>query len=292
MPKDIIHSIREAMTETPLAHGAPIRTLTLSQTEQLAGQYGMSLQEVEIAALKIDVTPLRYIRNQNTIPVTDQLRLLQSKVAIIGLGGLGGSVVEILARAGVGHMVLVDGDRFEEHNLNRQLLCTLNQIGYEKVHSAKARIAQIDSAINVETYVVCMTHRNATHIIERCNAVADCLDNIHTRFELEAAAKSNKIPMVSSAIAGKAGHVTTIWPEDAGLELIYGARDTIQNPKGAEMTLGCPPQTVMLIAAMQSEQILKILLNQTAGLLRNKLWVMDLSGNTFETFSLVADSEA
>ncbi len=72
----------------------------------------------EILALEHDIVPERYIRNMNALSIKDQITLLQSRVCIVGLGGLGGTVVETLARIGVGAMTVVDGDVFDESNLN------------------------------------------------------------------------------------------------------------------------------------------------------------------------------
>jgi hypothetical protein len=87
-----------------------------------AERFGKSLAEMESAALEAGFLPGRYRRNRETVSTADQLRLFRSRVAVIGCGGLGGYVVEQLARLGVGTLVLVDPDVFEEHNLNRQLL--------------------------------------------------------------------------------------------------------------------------------------------------------------------------
>ncbi|MDA8138124.1 MAG: ThiF family adenylyltransferase [Desulfobacteraceae bacterium] len=287
MPQPLSERIDQMAVEIQTPHGEPIQVLSLDQTALLATQFELPRQRVEIVSLEKGVIPTRYLRNQKTMTAADQARLLKTRAAIIGLGGLGGTVVEILARAGVGQMVLVDGDRFEEHNLNRQLLCAQHLIGYEKARAAQERINQINSALQAEAQVEFLTAENASRLIQNCDVVVDCLDNIFARFDLETAAKQAGIPMVGAAVAGVAGHVTTIFPQDKGLELIYGPRHSIQREKGAETILGCLPQAVTMIAAMESAQVLKILLKQSKGLLRNKLWVVDLTDNTFEVLSLI-----
>jgi molybdopterin-synthase adenylyltransferase len=72
--------------------------------------------------LKTDIIPERYVRNFNAFSPKDQIKLLRSTVAVVGLGGLGGGVTEILARIGIGTLILIDGDVFEDTNLNRQML--------------------------------------------------------------------------------------------------------------------------------------------------------------------------
>ena len=85
-------------------------------------RFGATVTQVEEVALELEILPARYQRNRQIISVGDQLTLFRSQVAVIGCGGLGGYVIEELARLGVGRIVVIDPDRFEEHNLNRQLL--------------------------------------------------------------------------------------------------------------------------------------------------------------------------
>lgn len=286
-PAQILEQIALSAIDATTPDGAPLKTLTAERIRELAARLNLGERDIDIAALGGGIVPLRYVRNQKTYTCADQIRLLKASAAIVGLGGLGGAVLDILARAGVGRLVLIDGDRFEEHNLNRQLLCTQPHLGEFKAEAAARRVAEINPAIQVETHRVFLTESNAATLIGACNAALDCLDNIASRFVLEDAAKKMGVPMVSAAIAGVTGHVTTIYPQDGGLQLIHGPRDAIQKPHGAETALGCLPQAVMLIGALEAAEALKILTGRTAGLLRNRLWVTDLSTNTFEVLSLI-----
>ncbi len=263
-----------------------VSTLDTSSTLKVADKLGLHVKKVEITCLDNGIVPTRYLRNQESVKPDDQIRLLNAKVAVIGLGGLGGLVVETLARIGVGHLTLVDGDVFEDHNLNRQLMSTHSAIGLSKALTAAKRVNEVNTAVQVVIHDSFMTAENAATLVNDCDVVVDCLDNINTRFDLEKAAKRIGIPMVSAAIAGVTGHVTTIFPEDTGLALIYGSRQTIRETKGAETILGCLPQAVFLISAVESSEVIKLILGQPQGLLRNKLWVVDLTNNTFEVLSL------
>ena len=90
--------------------------------------------------------------------------------------------------------------------------------------------------------------------------------------------------MVSAAVAGSAGHITTIFPEDPGLKLIYG--DQVDpSIKGAEASFGCLPQAVTLLSSLECSEVLKILLKEGA-VSRNKLIVVDLLDNTFDVLQL------
>ncbi|MDD3819104.1 MAG: ThiF family adenylyltransferase, partial [Actinomycetota bacterium] len=109
-----------------------ISIISVSQVKKIARNYNLSPKEVEIAALLEEIIPARYRRNFNTINFAEQITLLISKVAVVGCGGLGGNVIELLARLGVGTILAIDGDIFQESNLNRQILCTERDLGRDK----------------------------------------------------------------------------------------------------------------------------------------------------------------
>jgi molybdopterin/thiamine biosynthesis adenylyltransferase len=240
---------------------------------------------VEIAALRQHIIPDRYLRNMKTLNEADQIRLLESTVCIVGMGGLGGLVTETLARMGVGRFRLIDGDVFEDHNLNRQLFSGVDRIGMPKVEAAVARVKTINPGLEVVATAAYMTPENADALVSSSTFVVDCLDNIPSRFTLEAAAKRAGIPMVSAAIAGIAGHVTTIFPEDKGLETIYGPEDQVSMATGAETRLGCLAPGVNLIASLECAEVLKVLLKKDTAL-KNRLLVVDLADYTVESLQL------
>lgn len=279
--------LEKAALPKQMPDGALVPALTVTQIEELAVQFGTSSKAIEIAALEIGIYPERYTRNFNTYHPQDQIRLLKSRVSVIGLGGLGGTVTEWLARVGVGHINLIDGDRFEDHNLNRQLLCTQARIGTTKSRAAAERVCGINSSISVKAHTAFLTSDNAKRLIDDSDVVVDCLDNIESRFVLETAAKEAGIPLVSAAVGGVAGQVTTVFPQDKGLELIYGPRENLKESKGVEKILGCLPQAVGLIASAESSEVIKILLEQNDGLLRNKMLLVDLSTHTYEILHLM-----
>jgi len=91
------------------------------------------------------IIPTRYLRSLGTVGWDGQKKLLEATVVIIGAGGLGGWIIEGLARMGVGHLVVVDGDVFEENNLNRQLLCTEGSLGEAKTASVVSLRSMVPS---------------------------------------------------------------------------------------------------------------------------------------------------
>jgi len=280
-----IARIDAAAAEISLGDGSRCRLLSLSAVENIARESRLSLRTVEIAALEHGVIPERYVRNMKTWAPADQVALLQAVVGVVGLGGLGGTVVEILARAGIGHLILIDGDRFEGHNLNRQLLSTVDLTGIPKAQAASRRVAAVNPSVAVTRHSEFIDEANAPRLLQGANVVVDCLDNLPDRFLIEKAAKNLRAPLVSAAVAGLSGQVTTVFPDDPGLELVYGSPGEWP-AKGAETTLGCLPQAVVLLAALECAEVFKILLAQPH-CLQHRLLVVDLTDNTFETMQLI-----
>ncbi|HAZ32121.1 MAG TPA: hypothetical protein DCY61_05465 [Dehalococcoidia bacterium] len=234
-----------------------IAVISLEQVKALSREIGRSLKEVELAALEACVLPRRYLRSLGTVGWDGQARLLRSTVAVVGVGGLGGYVVEALARIGVGRLVLIDGDAFVDHNLNRQMFATEFNLGSSKVQVARARVASINSAVEVVSHAVEATPENLPRLLEGSDVVVDALDRLPTRIMLQEAARKQGIPLVHGAIGGMVGQVMTIFPGDEGLYALYGRGDVPE--RGIEVELGCPTATPMMVAAWQAQEVMKIL---------------------------------
>ena len=262
----------------------PYLRLSVRQIQELAQRAGMTGREIELAALENGFVPERYARNLRTFSLTDQAILLKSHVGVVGLGGLGGTVIEILARMGVGRLTLIDGDRFEDSNLNRQLLSSPANLGLPKADAAAQRVGQINPSVAVTIHACFLTAQNATELLSGCRVVVDCLDNLRTRFEVEDACRRIGCPMVSAAVAGASGHLTAIFPEDRGLRLVYGEPENLPL-KGAETALGTVPYAVAFLASLECAEVAKILLGR-GELLRGKLLVADLAQGLIEVMKL------
>jgi molybdopterin/thiamine biosynthesis adenylyltransferase len=260
-------------------------SISLENIPSLATSFKVDSRKIEIIALEEGMVPERYARNMKTFSPEDQASLLKSQVSIVGLGGLGGTVSEILARTGIGTLNLIDGDRFEASNLNRQFLSTYETMGQYKTEAAVKRIKEINASITVRRYDEYLDDKNSDALIRRSDVVVDCLDNITTRFILENASKKAGSPLVSAAVAGLSGHITTIFPEDQGLKLIYGRPDDLKS-KGAEASLGCLPSAVSVLAAFETAEVVKIILGR-GPLLRNKLLIIDLLDDITEVLDLL-----
>ena len=120
-----------------------------------------NFREVEQMALENNLTPLRYKRNQKTISQSEQHTLFKSTVLVLGCGGLGGFVAEMLCRIGVGNLILMDGDVFDEHNLNRQNFSTIKTLGLHKAEVLRNGLEAINPALHVKNISLLKnTHRS------------------------------------------------------------------------------------------------------------------------------------
>lgn len=128
-----------------------------------------------------------------------QERLSRSRVLIFGIGGVGGHLTEALARAGVGHLTLVDSDVVSESNINRQLFATRSTLGQKKVEAARARIRDIDPDIEVECRDEFFLPENShTFDFSFYDCVVDCIDTVSGKIEIVMRATEAGVPVISS----------------------------------------------------------------------------------------------
>lgn len=284
MESPLNHAVVAHALSRRRADGSFYKSLTHEDEQHLAHTHGVPAKEVQIAALRNEIVPERYCRNQNSLSCRQQISLLTSRVAVIGQGGLGGMVTEILTRIGVGSLVLVDGDSFEESNLNRQLLSTVDVLGDNKAETGKSRAGLINPAVEVEAVTDFLTAENAQAILSGADLAVDCLDSIAARFVLEDACRQRRIPLVSAAIGGAAGQALVIFPGDSGLRAIYGSPDTAPD-KGLETRLGTLPYTAVFMAAVECAEAVSLLCRKSA-VLRNTLLVADIEEKSFQKIPL------
>jgi len=224
-----------------------------------AEAFGMTVRQIEEAALEAGLLPARYQRNQKTFSTDDQLKLFRSTVAVIGCGGLGGYIVEELARLGVGQLRAIDSDVFEEHNLNRQLMSTISSLGKSKVEVTAARVNEINPAVKIVPFRVRFCKENANSLLADSDVGVDALDSVATRLELAAVCGELGIPLVHGAIAGWYGQIVSQFPGEKTLQTIYGP---CANGVGAEKRLGNPSYTPAIVASLEVAEVCKILLNR------------------------------
>tara|TARA_Y100000591_G_C21843407_1_gene707146 strand:- start:349 stop:1098 length:750 start_codon:yes stop_codon:yes gene_type:complete len=141
------------------------------------------------------------------IGVSGQKKIFNSKVLIIGIGGLGCPLLTYLAASGVGKIGIVDHDKVEISNLNRQTLFTLNDLGKFKVNQAKNKITKINNRIKIIVYKKKITEKNINSIIRDFDIICDGTDNYETRYLINDQCKKNKKILISAAISKFDGHL-------------------------------------------------------------------------------------
>ncbi|WP_028855289.1 HesA/MoeB/ThiF family protein [Psychrilyobacter atlanticus] len=215
----------------------------------------------------------RYSRNKKMISTDEQKKLSESTVVILGVGGLGGYALEMLARVGVGKLLLVDFDKFEVSNLNRQIISTEGNLGLLKVEEARKRVEAINPEIEVVAINKKISDHNIDAVIKGADIVVDALDSSTLKKVVEKSCARNKIPMVHGAIGGWIAQVAVIMPGDFILDKIY-SEDDLENK------MGNPSFTPALAASIQVGEVIKFLLNK-GELLNNEVLYIDLEYNSF-----------
>ena len=225
--------------------------------------------------------PNRYDRNMMALSPEECAALSGKRIAVVGCGGLGGSVIEALARIGVGYLRVIDGDVFEESNLNRQLLCTEETLGRPKAEVAAERVHAVNSTVEVEPIVAFLGKDNASSLLEGVDCVVDCLDNLQARFWAAHACQELGLPIVYGAIAGWFGQVCTVYPGDISFVNVYG------DPSGESQhkKLGNLPFTAYSIAAIQTAEAVKVVLGKPSQI-RNRLLMVDLLDGSADEMEL------
>jgi molybdopterin-synthase adenylyltransferase len=220
-------------------------------------QNGIAPRFAQIEALAAGIIPLRYVKNLSAIGLSEQLRICRSSVLICGCGGLGGVLINLLARLGVGRLRVVDEDTFAPSNLNRQWLCDTAHLGQPKALVAQQEVQAINPLAEVEAFPEILDETNAHSLLEGMDAVLDALDNLPARFLLAEVARRLGIPFIHGAATGWWGQVSTFMPDSVlDLTAIYGtkrSRDT------AEIALGILGPSPSLIGSLQAFEAIRLL---------------------------------
>lgn len=208
----------------------------------------------------------RYIRNYSSISKKEQDIITNTKVAIVGLGGLGGYVLENLIRLGVVDFHLIDSDVFEVSNLNRQVLATEENIGKSKAYEAYNRIIEINSNARPKVFHARLTE-NSYEMLEDVNIVFDCLDSIKSRFDLEKLCEAMNLTLIHGAIGGFYGQAAISSKGNRIIKKIYKEIET------ADESLGNLPMTCMIVASIQVNLFLRFLFEKE---FKNELIIVDV----------------
>ncbi|MBQ3193191.1 MAG: HesA/MoeB/ThiF family protein [Oscillospiraceae bacterium] len=216
----------------------------------------------------------RYIRNIPALTEQECAVLRTKKIAVIGCGGLGGHLIDLLARIGIGAILAVDGDVFEESNLNRQLLSEVSLLGKSKAEAALQRIARINPNVQAEAAVQFLDQDNALSLIAGCDAVLDALDNIPSRRILASACEQAGIPYVYGAIQGWVAQAAVSIPGDHLIHSLYPEQILIRDKSALSFTCA-------LCASMQASLCVKLLTGRPVE--TGTVYYFDLLNQEFET---------
>lgn len=208
-----------------------------------------------------------------------QEKLKSAKVFIAGAGGLGSPVSIYLTAAGVGHLRLVDHDKVELTNLNRQVAHWTDDVGRKKVESAQEKLNKLNPNVTVETLNVTISEENALGLTAGFDLIVDAMDNLPTRYLLNKTAIEHGVPFVHGAVNGFAGRAMTVIPgKTACLRCLY--RGPV--PESKFPVIGVTPA---VIACIQATEVIKVLVG-AGELLANRLLAYDGLNLKFTEFKV------
>ena len=222
------------------------------------------------------------------VGVVGQAKLLQSKVLLLGAGGLGSPAALYLAAAGVGTLGIVDMDEVDASNLQRQILHNIDRVGDRKVDSAKKTLTMLNPDVNVVTYDTRLAADNIIDIISGYDVIVDGADNFPSRYLLNDASVKLGIPVVHGSIFRFEGMVSVFHP-------LRGPtyRDMVPEPPPAEMAPSCAEAGVLgvlpgIVGSIQALEAIKLLLDLGDSLI-GRILAIDTTEMTFRTFNLRKD---
>lgn len=273
--EDLPHDFISQITDYLLSNSDG-KNISLVTEKACADIFKIPLTKVRHLVFKIGLMPICYKRNMNSISVDEQYRLFKSKVAVVGCGGLGGYIISQLARLGVGTIKAIDGDAFEEHNLNRQVFSRIDTLGKDKAHVIRDEINNINCLTTLIPVSAGLDETNCKELVSDVDVVADALDTIKTRLILARCCKQMGLPLVHGSIGGWYGQVSVQYPDDDCLINLFEGR----SDKGIEEEMGNLSFLPAMVASIQVAEITKILLSKEPSL-RKKLLAIDLLSCNF-----------
>lgn len=197
----------------------------------------------------------RYARNIPALGEAECQSLRKKRVVVVGCGGLGGHIIDQLARLGVGYLRVVDGDVFEESNLNRQLLSETALLGASKARAAADHVRRVNPDVTVEAVETFLTASNVREWISGCDVVMDALDNIPTRRILADACAEAGVPYVYGAIQGWVAQAAVSMPGDNLIGKLFPEEVELRDKSVLSFTPA-------LCAAMQTALCVKLLVGR------------------------------
>ena len=216
-----------------------------------------------------------------------QKKIIQSKVLIIGMGGLGCPVAEFLTRAGVGYLGIVDYDNVDLSNIHRQSLYNIEDLNKSKVKSAQKKLKKINSKTKVNCYKIRLNTNNYSKIIKKYDYIVDGSDNFETKFLINDFCKKSKKFLVTGAISKFDGHIFTFDFKNKKTACI---RSFFQEEKISDEILNCEYEGILgtvagIIGTIQANEVLKKILSIGKNL-DNHILILDLLNLNFRKVKL------
>ncbi|MDD5747870.1 MAG: ThiF family adenylyltransferase [Actinomycetota bacterium] len=286
--KEIIQAIKDSSHDR-IEGSKTYRTLSNEACRSIAKTFHKRPREISILSLENHIIPLKYIKNMGTIGAEGQVKLLRSCISVIGAGGIGGYASVLLARTGVGRIIIVDKDTFDETNLNRQYFSDETVLGEEKARVAVDCLSRINTDVEVEAVQTEADEKNLARILKGTDVAIDALDTLRDRLILEEACRRVGVVLIHGAIAGTTLEVTSIFPGEPGLSSFIPLQSNITNTteqrgeklEGIEVETGTPATTPAVAAAFQVQEAIKALTG-VGEPLRGRMLYMDIENWSFE----------
>lgn len=209
-----------------------------------------------------------------------QLKLLNSKILVIGAGGLGSPVLLYLAAAGVGTIGVIDGDVVDRTNLQRQVIHMTSDISRPKVESARERMLALNPNLNVVTHAMFLTQENASEVISQYDFVIDATDSFDAKFLINDTCVALRKPYNHGAIYQYQGQTMTIVPGTACYRCLF---DSMPETGDVIGPLGVVPG---ILGTIQATEAIKYITG-IGQLLTNRLLTFDCLSMQFNTFSVL-----
>jgi len=248
----------KSLARGSLRAGQEVQVIPQEDLRNWARANNLTLRQAVAAALEAAIFPENLERNFPSFSSKDQLKLWHSSALVAGLGGLGGTLAELLARVGVGRLLLADGDAFVPSNLNRQWLAREGTLGQNKAQVAAHHLQDINPALVTEAIPEYLTPGNLSPYLSQVQVAVDGLDNLKARRDLFEAAQRTGVPLVHGAVVGRFGQVTTILPADPEAFRSVYADDSAEVEKGREILA----PVASLIASLQVQEAVRLLLGR------------------------------
>ena len=190
-----------------------------------------------------------------------QLKLKNSTVCVVGVGGLGNPITSRLAAMGVGKLRIVDRDVIELSNLHRQTMFNEDDVGQVKVEVAAKKLKKINPEIEIEALPISINDYNVIDVVEDCDVVVDALDSVNARYSLNKACVEKNIPFVTGAAVGVTGQVFTVLPKKtACYNCLFPILDEDAMPTCS--VDGVHPSILSIVGGMQVHEAVDVLIGK------------------------------